>query len=542
MNRHRSFVTRRWWLGVGLLAGLSLAFKGLLIATEQFPLHGDEAVVLLMARHILQGERPVYFYGQAYMGSLDAYLIALGFALLGEATWVARLVQSLLYAAVLVGTAVWGQRHWGARAAFLTGLLLAFPPLTVTLYTTSTRGGYNEALLLGTLGLLWATRQAPRGRSPWRAFLDGAWGGALLGLGWWVMTMSWLYLLPAAGLAWWRRARGHGRAAWWALGLGLAGLVAAAPWWLYGFRHGWAVYWDAYTGGWTPHPEMPYWRAVVWHLGSLVLFGIPAAWGLRPPWSARLLAAWLAPWVVVAYGLAWTAWWRLERRTAPGRLVLAIAGANVAAFVLTRYGADPSGRYFLPLAHMSAVVLGCSLARLMRARGAMARWAPGVMLVVLLYSLVGTWEEARAPGPFQTTFQPYVRVAEEDVRALSRFLLDHGERYGFAHYWLAYPLTFVSREQLIFIPRLPYHADLRYTPRYDRYPPYTCQVLRAPRVAYVTDGPAALDERLVQGFHQAGIRWREAVVGTFRVYYDLSRPIMPWDLGLSPRPEVDCAR
>jgi hypothetical protein len=36
------------------------------------PLNSDEAVVGLMARHILDGKRPVFYYGQAYMGSLDA--------------------------------------------------------------------------------------------------------------------------------------------------------------------------------------------------------------------------------------------------------------------------------------------------------------------------------------------------------------------------------------------------------------------------------------------------------------------------------------
>ncbi|NPA06694.1 MAG: hypothetical protein GXO54_04735 [Chloroflexi bacterium] len=540
MDRHRLPLTWRWWIGVGFVAGVSLALKGVLIATDQFPLHGDEAVVLLMARHILQGERPIYFYGQAYMGSLDAYLIALGFALLGEATWVARLVQGLLYAAVVSGTMVWVRRHWGGQAAFLTGLLLAFPPLIVTLYTTSTRGGYNEALLLGTLGLLWATRPGSRGRSSWHAFFDGAQGGVLLGLGWWIMTMSWLYLVPATGLAWWRRGRARGRAMWWALGLGLAGLVAAGPWWLYSWQHGWRAYLDAYTGQGMPHPEMGYLSSVLWHLGLFFLFGIPAAWGLRPPWSAQLLVPWLAPVVVAAHGLAWYLWWRIERRTDPGRLVLAIAGANAAAFVFTRYGADPSGRYFLPLAHMSAIVLGRGLVYIAAGVGRRLM-AYGLASAVISHALLGIWTVARPPGPFQTVFQPYVRVSERDLRLLQQFLLEHGERYGFAHYWIAYPLAFISQEQLIFSPRLPYHADLRYTPRDDRYPLYTCQVLRSPRVTYITDGPAALDERLVQGFQQAGIRWREAVIGSFRVYYDLSRPIMPWELGLSPRPEVNCA-
>ncbi len=50
-----------------------------------------------MARHILQGERPTFFYGQAYMGSLDAFLVALGFRLFGQTVMAIRIVQASLY-------------------------------------------------------------------------------------------------------------------------------------------------------------------------------------------------------------------------------------------------------------------------------------------------------------------------------------------------------------------------------------------------------------------------------------------------------------
>ena len=41
-----------------------------------------------MARHILLGARPAFFYGQAYMGSLDAFLAAAAFAIFGQQAWV----------------------------------------------------------------------------------------------------------------------------------------------------------------------------------------------------------------------------------------------------------------------------------------------------------------------------------------------------------------------------------------------------------------------------------------------------------------------
>ena len=63
------------WPLIAILTG-SIALKVVLLALDAAPFNADEAVVALMARHILQGERPWFFYGQAYMGSLDAYLVA----------------------------------------------------------------------------------------------------------------------------------------------------------------------------------------------------------------------------------------------------------------------------------------------------------------------------------------------------------------------------------------------------------------------------------------------------------------------------------
>jgi hypothetical protein len=64
-----------------LLAGLALRL--FFVFTTHAVLDADEAIVGLMGRHILHGEFPIFFYGQKYMGSLEAHLGALGFALGG---------------------------------------------------------------------------------------------------------------------------------------------------------------------------------------------------------------------------------------------------------------------------------------------------------------------------------------------------------------------------------------------------------------------------------------------------------------------------
>ena len=122
----------------------------MLLALGALPFNADEAVVALMARHILQGERPIFFYGQAYMGSLDAFLVAGGFLLLGQQVWVIRLVQALLYGGLIITTIGLGKEACGSwKIGFLAAGLMAIPTVNVTLYTTASLGGYGEALLIG---------------------------------------------------------------------------------------------------------------------------------------------------------------------------------------------------------------------------------------------------------------------------------------------------------------------------------------------------------------------------------------------------------
>ena len=106
------FASTKWLILI--LGAAALAWKGLLLALDSVPFNSDEAVVALMARHILLGERPIFFYGQAYMGSLDAFLVAGGFWLFGEQVWVIRLVQGLLYVGLIITTIGLGQEAYGA--------------------------------------------------------------------------------------------------------------------------------------------------------------------------------------------------------------------------------------------------------------------------------------------------------------------------------------------------------------------------------------------------------------------------------------------
>src|SRR6185312_1031761 len=56
-----------------LLLALAAIYRLVLLARGWPALDSDEAVIGLMARHILHGERPTFFWGQNYMGPFEAY-------------------------------------------------------------------------------------------------------------------------------------------------------------------------------------------------------------------------------------------------------------------------------------------------------------------------------------------------------------------------------------------------------------------------------------------------------------------------------------
>jgi hypothetical protein len=117
---------------------------------------------------------------------------------------------------------------------------------------------------------------------------------------------------------------------------------------------------------------------------------------------------------------------------------------------------------------------------------------------------------------------------------LVAFLHEKGETRGYTNYWVAYPLAFLSGEELVFVPELPYHLDFRHTTRDNRYAPYNGLVQQAGRVAYITTNHPPLEAQLREAFGGLGVSWEEETIGNYQVFYNLSRLVHPSELDLNP--------
>jgi 4-amino-4-deoxy-L-arabinose transferase-like glycosyltransferase len=558
-------LTSRLWFWAVLAIVLMMGLKTWLAAGDRLPFNSDEAVVALMARHILQGARPVFFYGQAYMGSLNAFLVAGAFALFGQQVWAIRLVQALLYLGVLLTSAWLGCQAFGSwKVGVLAMFLLAIPAVNVTLYTTASLGGYGEALLLGNLILLTGMKigEAIRVDRHSGALWHWALLGFLIGLGLWAFGLTLVYSLPVLAyllaLALWRLSAddqpvtgaspleqstvGATRARLPlknlllpALILAAGVLIGSAPWWGYALGNGFDRLISELGGGAIAGVEqLPWLLQVGRHIMGLGLLGMTAALGMRPPWEVYWLGLPLLPFVLFLWMAVLVYIGRSLSASHPNRasqaLLVSVMLTLALGFILTPFGADPSGRYLLPLAVPLSLFAAAMIIELYHKYGVVAYSLAALLLV---YNFWGNLQSAlRFPPGITTQFYAPTQVDQRALPDLIDFLRQHDERRGYTNYWVTYPLAFHSQEDLIFIPSLPYHLDFRHTARDNRYAPYTEQVAQAQRLAYITTNHPDLNAYLRQQFIGQGVSWQEAQIGDFTVFYALSKQLRPEQLGL----------
>jgi len=167
----------------------------------------DTAVVGQMAINILNGDRPLFFAGQTYMGALEAYALAGIFYWVppGHATMTLATVGFTL--AWIVVTYLFFRKQFGALAALAAATVPAMPGWTPVWYTTAPYGGYPQTYLFGMLLLwlglrFWKLPAMPRTRC-WHALALGV----IAGLGIWtnLQILPYLAATGLAGLLAWKR-------------------------------------------------------------------------------------------------------------------------------------------------------------------------------------------------------------------------------------------------------------------------------------------------------------------------------------------------
>jgi 4-amino-4-deoxy-L-arabinose transferase-like glycosyltransferase len=409
-------------------------------------LDSDEAVPGLMARHFLHGELSTFYWGQSYGGTPEIALLAAVFSVTGSTVWALRLVPLTLYAVAAV--VVWriGRRTVGEPAARIAGVLFWIWPAYFVFRSTREYGYYGVLLVCGLLVVLLALRLRERPRLE-----DAAVLGVVLGLGWWCSVQIALVALPT--LAWlvWRRPR---VVAYAPVALALAA-VTASPWIVENVRSGWSSL-DA-----SPGARLA--RSYGYRLGGFFTDALPTVLGFRVPFTLQWLPQETVGEILVCLVAVALVVVAFRRRRALEPLV-AIVIVLPFLYALSGFTYDRiEPRYLELLAPLLAVVVAALLTDVRVAAVALAA-AVGLSFASLVElrdagGIAPGAPDVRAP----TTVEPLVDVLDR-----------HGVTRARADYWVAYRVTFLTRERIVVAPN-----------EGSRYPPYDERVAESDRVARI---------------------------------------------------------
>lgn len=156
------------------------------------PTDSDEGTMGIMARHIAyNSEHPYVFYGQSYMGTIEAYIGTIFFRLFGPSLFSLRLSVLLLVALFLISTYLLTSLLYSKKAALVTLAVLSFGSIYTLTRETLATGGSTQTLLFGSLAFLLATwfsftyRRGSSLRIKLVRFAGYTLWGVVLGLGFW---------------------------------------------------------------------------------------------------------------------------------------------------------------------------------------------------------------------------------------------------------------------------------------------------------------------------------------------------------------------
>jgi hypothetical protein len=428
------------------------------------PTNSDEAIVGLMANDILHGHFSAFYWGQAYGGG-EAYVVAGMFAIFGHSAVVLGLSAVVLSATAAILTWRAARRLVSSPGlAALTGALVWLVPDAAISNSTREYGFRGVTMVCGLACLLLALRLLDGSRS----WADVCGIGLFAGLGWWSSPEIAYFLLPAGLVTAGAVAKSNIPMRSWvarAVAAAAAFVVGALPWIWANANSGLAsLRLSSFPNGATTSYNTGFW-------GRLSVFGrlsMPIELNLRRLGTGTFLFGGTGAGLRHALGVAVTV--AVIAIAAFATVLCAIRGGrwlalalSVAAFPFL-FAAQPGtwfwadGRYIVFLGPLLAlsVVSGIEEAvhrlSVRRARSPSSSGLAAIVMSAVVTAGIVLSVFAIA-GDNQTSVRTLTSGWSEPdgpVTTAVASLHAAGVHDGFADYWVAYKLDFLSNQDMTF--------------------------------------------------------------------------------------------
>lgn len=234
------------FLAVFLAVGIRLIW---LLNSPYAFIDTDTATVGLMARHILDGHFPMFFYGQYYLAPIESYIVAVFFLLFGK-NFIALQLAPMT---IMVGTGIviyfLGKEFKNKEVGLWAMSFFLFPPLQLFWRSFKSQGYIPELLFLGAFILLLALKISSD-TSPSKKRLYYFLCGIISGIGFWITELM-TYFIAASGvflLLNMKKSKVFRYGYIWIITFFLSGL----PYWIFSIRHNFCTFYFGSPGSASP--------------------------------------------------------------------------------------------------------------------------------------------------------------------------------------------------------------------------------------------------------------------------------------------------
>jgi 4-amino-4-deoxy-L-arabinose transferase-like glycosyltransferase len=423
----------------------------------RFSTNSDYGIVALMAKHMAEGrDFPVFFYGQAYMGSFEPAISAILCRLFGCSEFAVCLGTALVGCLTLVVIYLWA-RDIGGRLAGLAAMTFAvIGTSTYYYYLVVPRGGYAATLTLGTFVIWQANRIACRiiGKRPVPAMWF-VWLGLAAGIGWWSNQLIVAALATAAVtlLIVFNKRALNGKT----LLAGASFIIGSLPWWIWNLYNNWRTLKFRGSLGAVSFRE----GTASFYQQFIQLSGLTHT---RPILTLLACAGFTILALVFIAQLA-----GMRRRREYERLVHAASVVALFLFMFLVYSTShfarfDTTRYLLPVYPAVAVMLGVAVAAIRRHPWGIVAWA---LLAAVVLPQIGQLAASRHhlggdTLKWEKAFELETFAAAHDLDVL------HAD---YATHWM----NFATRERLCLTG-----------PDHERYDPYKQIAVSARNPAFIS--------------------------------------------------------
>jgi 4-amino-4-deoxy-L-arabinose transferase-like glycosyltransferase len=428
-----------WILFVLILVGVLIRLHFLVSAN--FPIDSDEAIVGLMARHILEGKGvPTFYYGQHYMGSLEPLSVATGFWLFGDNHVVLRLVPLCWFILLLIVFYRLCLENIGSHPARIATALMAVAPAAFIEWSTKARGGFIEIIVLAALSLLFAFRFYRNSE-----FKNAYICSFILGVGWWTNNQI-IYFFPATALIFISTLAAHSKYKKF-LQLFFISLffflLGGAPFWIYNINNDWISF-----GLFNAARQESIWTQVkgVFDLALPMILGGKRFWTPGDIYPSSSLFSLLLYGTVIVFSIVAILSKNISKIS---KLFIISALLTIVTilivFSVSRFGSlYTAPRYLLPIYLPLFPLVGVIASLLVQTP--IARLA--FVAIFTMFNFASAYAvEMAIPG------EPIVhnddRVSRDHSELLD-FLQEQKITYVRTNYWIGYRLAFETKEQVRF--------------------------------------------------------------------------------------------